>query len=339
MRSTTKITAEAVAAAVNVSRATVSRAFDPNSAISVETRTRILKAADDIGYRPNAARNLNIQESNGIIALIFKDVLNPTRALMVSQLVRSLQYEKFLPLVFQISVTEGLVDMMESFLDYGPKAVIINGFVPQTRLVTAISRKGKPVVVLNRGRLSGLSASYVSSDHFGGGVTAARELIRSGASRFCVVTGGPDKGASEDRVDGFLSELEKQGRTLWSAFEGDLSYESGYRAAVSLLAERETPDGVFCSNDVMALGFLDAARNEFKRRVPDDLQVVGYDNVEMAGWSSHSLSTVAQNMPSVIEQTVDTVKALTEGTTERVARVIPTRFIARSTTRPPLSAE
>lgn len=153
------------------------------------------------------------------------------------------------------------------------------------------------------------------------------------------MTGGPDKGASEDRVDGFLSELEKQGRTLWSAFEGDLSYESGYRAAVSLLAERETPDGVFCSNDVMALGFLDAARNEFKRRVPDDLQVVGYDNVEMAGWSSHSLSTVAQNMPSVIEQTVDTVKALTEGTTERVARVIPTRFIARSTTRPPLSAE
>lgn len=203
MRSTSKITAEAVAAAVNVSRATVSRAFDPNSAISRETRALILKAADDIGYRPSAARNLNIQESNGIIALVFKDVLNPTRALMVSQLVRSLQYEKFLPLVFQISVTEGLVDMMESFLEYGPKAVIINGFVPQTRLITTISRKNKPVVVLNRGRLTGLSASYVSSDHFGGGVIAAQELIRAGASRFCVVTGGPDKGASEDRVEGF----------------------------------------------------------------------------------------------------------------------------------------
>lgn len=317
---------------LNVSRSTISRAFDPYSNISDETRKRILSVSEELGYRPALLSKIIEKKGRGLIAIAIQDTVNPVRAAMLSHIVTGLQRNGFLPLVFQNSGVDNIRVTMDLIIDYDPKVILVMGFVPHSSIVAQCARKKKPVLVVNRGRVDSLFLHYVTSDHYGGGLLAAEELIRTGASRIGMVTGRPDGSVAEERLRGFMAGLESQGRTLWSAFEGDHTYEGGYRAARNMLADKQYPDGVFCSNDMTALGFLDAARNEMRLVVPNDLQIIGYDGIDMASWPPYSLTTLSQNMAKIVELTVETAGALSIGATELVKKVIPPTLIKRNTT-------
>ena len=115
---------------------------------------------------------------------------------------------------------------------------------------------------------------------------------------------------------------------------GAFSYEAGYAAARRLLARKPRPDAIFGANDVVALGVVDAARREFGLKVPQDLSVVGFDDISMASWPAYSLTTLRQPVKAMIDSTVDLAQRLTRRSTEKPSAIwLPGELIVRSTTR------
>lgn len=328
-----KITAQDVAELAGVSRATVSRAFDPTSRISEVIRRKILNICNDIGYRPTPVGRLVVHDDKGIVALIVRDITNPVRAAILSQLTRELERANFLPLVFQVPDADSAVIRLETVFGYLPKVIITSGFAPPRSMLTQCGQRSTPVLVVNRGRIEGLAVSYVTSNHFAGGQIAAQEFRRLGVTNLGMVTGRTDTDASEERARGFMGQVAANSGTVCTVFEGDHSYESGFAAALVMLSAPIKPDGVFCSNDMMAIGFIDSARTKFGISLPSDIQVIGYDNIEMAAWHSHAVTTVAQDMPSIISEAVKAVEALAFNPAEVVQRVIPVALLRRTSTQ------
>lgn len=329
-----KITARDIAERLSVSRSTVSRAFDPMSRISADVRRRILKLAHEIGYRPTVASRLTMREYPHIIALIVRDVTNPVRATIMTRLIRELEREGTLPLVFQVPNARLASARAEAILGYLPSAIVMSGFLPQPSLLTLFSQRGTPTLIINRGRTPGIVTNFVTSDHHGGGMAAARFLVQAGCERIAYVSGDTAANADpgEARIQGFLVGLEQAGTVVSFAFEGDHSYESGATAAHEFFAASVPPDGIFCGNDMMAMGFKDTARDTFGKTAPDDYQLIGYDDIEMASWNAYRLSTVAQNMDAVIDATVCGIRNLLEKPDRPVRVTLPVDLIERSTT-------
>lgn len=329
-----RLNAQDIAERIGVSRSTVSRAFDPGSRISPQKRRQILRLANEVGYRPTTAGRLAMKENPSLVAVVVRDITNPIRAAIVTRLIRELQRRRILPLIFQVPDATAARAKVEAILGYLPKVLVTAGFMPPSSLITLCSERGIPVLVINRGRVRGLAASYVTSDHFTGGQIAGQELLRLGAQRIGVVLGHGATNAGEERVRGFLTALEDAGVTASGAFEGDHSYDSGVKAGHAMLATAKPPDAVFCSNDMMALGFLDTARGDFARRVPEDIQIIGYDDIEMANWGAYRLTTVAQDMEAVILASVQGITTLLEAPERAITKVVPVRLLSRQTTRP-----
>lgn len=331
---TSKITALQIAERLAVSRSTVSRAFDPSSRISPDMRRQILKLAHELGYRPTAASRLTMREYPHVIALIVRDITNPVRAALMTKLIRELERNNTLPLVFQVPNARTANSRAEAILGYLPSAIVMSGFMPQSSLLTLFSQRGTPTVIVNRGRVTGLATSYVTSDHHGGGVAAAEFLTRANCQRIAFVSGQSvrNSDASAERVSGFLAGLDAAGRVAAFAFEGDHSYASGVRAAQEFFTAAAPPDGVFCGNDLMAMGFKDTAREQFGREAPRDYQLIGYDDIEMASWAPYRLSTVAQNMDAVIKATVRAIQRLMQDPERSVHTTLPVELVERSTT-------
>ena len=329
-----RLNAKIIAERIGVSRSTVSRAFDPGSRISPQKRRQILRLANELGYRPTTAGRLAMRENPSLIAIVVRDITNPVRATIMTRLIRELERRRILPLVFQVPDAAAARTKAEAILGYLPKVLVTAGFMPPSSLITLCSQRGIPVLVVNRGRVQGLAASYVTSDHFNGGLIAGQELLRLGAQRIGLVL-GYGATAGEERVRGFLTALDNAGAAVSAAFEGDHSYNSGVQAAHAMLANAnaKAPDAVFCSNDMMALGFLDTARDVFGNRVPEDIQIIGYDDIEMANWGAYRLTTVAQDMEAVILASVRGISIILEHPERAINRVVPVRLVSRQTTR------
>lgn len=329
-----RMTAQAIADRTGVSRSTVSRAFDPGSRISARVRRRILKIANEIGYRPTTAGRLAMKQNPSLVAVVVRDVTNPIRATIMTRLIRELEINRVLPLVFQVPNAAAANARTESFLSHLPKVVVTSGFMPPPSMIILCSQRGIPVLVINRGRIHGLAASFVSSDHLTGGRIAADELVRLGCKRIGFVSGQSvnDPDASEERIRGFLSALDAVGRRAMATFEGDHSYESGACAAQEMFALENPPDGVFCGNDMMALGFMDTARHMFEKNPACDYQLIGYDDIEMANWGAYRLTTVAQDMGAVINVSTQAIGILIEHPEKAINEVVPVKLVARRTT-------
>nr|WP_281004455.1 substrate-binding domain-containing protein [Notoacmeibacter marinus] len=276
-----------------------------------------------------------MREYPHVIAVVVRDVTNPVRATIMTRLIRELERSGYLPLVFQVPNARTTSARIEAILSHLPSAVVMTGLRPPSSVMTLCSQRGTPTLILNRGDIKGLAANYVTSDHQGGGLKAAEVLIELGCRNIAFVSGQSvnDPDASEERMRGFLAGLEQAGKAACAAYEGDHSYESGVRAAHSVFMGRTVPDGIFCSNDMMAMGFMDAARDTFGLAAASDYQLVGYDDIDMASWAPYQLSTVAQDMEAVITATVNGVQCLLDTPDQPVRVVVPVNFVARKTTR------
>jgi LacI family transcriptional regulator len=190
-----------------------------------------------------------------------------------------------------------------------------------------------PVVMLNRS-VPDLPGDQVTSDNAGGAAAVAEHFVSSGHTRIGFI-GGPDGPSTvAERRDGFRDALSRAGVPLESALSvaGALSYDGGDAGIARLLALAEPPTAVFCVNDLTAFGALDGAR----RRgidVPAQLSIIGYDDIELAGWHAFRLSTVRQPLAAMAERAVELLLARVADP-ERAAthQRFPAELILRSTT-------
>jgi LacI family transcriptional regulator len=201
-------------------------------------------------------------------------------------------------------------------------------------------RRAAPIVLLNR-TLQGVPADSVSSDNVHGAAAVAQHFLELGHRRIGLVSGLPNVSTTYEREQGFLGALASRvadGFVSVRTVHGDFTHAAGEDALAELLGGGAPPTALFCVNDVVAFGVIDAARRR-GIAVPADLSVAGYDDTEIAAWAAYDLTTVRQPVARMAQTGVDLLLDRIHGragTTAREERM-PGELVIRASTAPPRS--
>ncbi|THF54421.1 LacI family DNA-binding transcriptional regulator [Mesorhizobium composti] len=300
------VTAQQVAAAAGVSRSAVSRTFTDGASVSEHTRRKVLEAAEQLGYHVNHLARSLIQDASGIVCVVGSDLHFPYQSMILDAMTRRLQSDNRVAMVIN---TSGEADSVEAALrqtlNYRADATVVLSGAPRASLIETCVRSGQHVILINREESqSGTQSVHVDN------AQACREafhmLRRAGCTDIALISssaGTPSITMRERAFEGAATEAGMSVRTMRT---GPTGYATGYEAGRQILAGSQRPDAAFCVTDLLACGFMDAARNEFGISIPDELCVVGFDDIEQAGWGSYALTTFHQP----IDQMVDHIATL-----------------------------
>jgi LacI family transcriptional regulator len=324
-----------VAEKAGVSYTTVSHVINNTRYVSENVRERVLAAMKDLGYRPNAlARSLRRGETK-TIGLILPDSANPFFA-EVGRVIENAAFRSGYNVI--LCNTEGDINKERVYTEVLQNKQV-DGIVfvaagDQPDALQEIAEGNLPVVVIDRD--SGqLELDTVITDNLTGGAQAAHCLSRLIDPQVACITGPSNLTPSAQRVIGFqqaLSDLNINIREDWIV-RGDFHPDSGYKAAYQLLQLTHRPNAIFSCNDMMAIGVLRAAA-ELGLCIPDDLQVVGFDDIELASYTHPPLSTVAQPKKEIGETSVRLLlERINNNNLPARREILPTKLILRKTTR------
>jgi len=329
-----RVTVKDLARDLSLSTSTVSRAFYTDAVIAPSTRKVVLKRASEIGYAPNPLARSLITKRTRIAGVVVSDITNPFYPEVLTRLTERLREIDLNVMLTAAGSTSSLDDAVRLLLSYQPDVIVVLAATLSSETAEACGEAGTPVVFFNR-RPQSSDAFGVTCDNIGGGRLVADHLIKLGHRRLAFVAGLPEASTNVDRWHGYRRRCLDLGLKEPVRVEaGAFSYGQGYEAAFRLLAGRSRPDAVFCANDILAIGFMDAARREFGLDIPGDLSVVGFDDIAMACWPSHSLTTVRQPVGKMIDVTVELIGKLF-GSAQLKPRIerLPGELVERASTR------
>lgn len=315
-----------------------------NKPVSIpqSTREKIWAAAESLNYRPNQLAVSMITKRSRVLGLIIPDNSN----LFFAELSKAIEMEAIkrgYGLLYGNTNNDHARDMeyIQMFMDRRVDGIIYSKSASYDRedekkCLKALQESQVPFVTVDR-RLSDTEGHSVLLNHFKGGYLATRHLVELGHKRIGCFTGPPNLFSSNERLEGYISALAEVGieydPTL--VFEGDYQLGKEDEAARYLMEKGVT--AVFVFNDVMAFGLLRALRKE-GLSIPDDLSIIGFDNVPFSDLIQPPLSTIAQPTDKIGQQTVNVLLQLVEkGETEekRNAWLFEPRLIVRESTAPP----
>jgi DNA-binding LacI/PurR family transcriptional regulator len=320
-------TLETVAARARVSRATVSRVVNGEVSVSPEAREAVLRAVKELGYVPNAAaRSLVTRTTNAIALVLSVPRQGGELTAAVVQYVTSLLEGAGKQITLMLADTAESHRRIVQHVEAGPVDGVV--LLPPDRgdtLAERLSRTGVPVVLLGKPAIASLMP-YVDVDNAGGAQAATEHLLARGRRRIGMVCGPMDLVAVQDRLAGHRAALRRAGRQPLLAV-ADLTRSSGAAATRQLLGDDPALDAVFAATDQLAIGALQAAR-EAGRRVPEDLAVVGFDDIDAASATTPALTTV--RVP-VADQALAVARLLLSRLDGRHTEsvVLPTRLLIR----------
>ena len=275
------ITAQRIAKKLGVSQSTVSRAFTHTASIHPKTRERVIKAANLLGYQPNVIARSLITRRTNIVAVVMSNLTDPFYPLVLEQLAQRIQSSGRQLLFFMIPPGKHVDEVLPSVLQYRVDAILITSSTVSSRMAAVCVAEGIPVVLFNR-YVPGLKVAAVCCDNIAAGRTVADYLSSAGHVRPAFVSGENDVTTTLDRARGFSARLGELGIDLYAdEIGGDFTYAAGYDAARRLISRGPAPDCIFFASDIMAIGGIDAIR-EAGLRVPEDISVVGFDDIVAA---------------------------------------------------------
>jgi len=327
-------TLEAVAARAGVSRATASRVVNGQATVAPRIRDAVQRAIDELGYVPNSAARSLVTQRTDSVALVVSEP--PTRVFsedpLFSTVIRSASYELE-------AVNKQVVLMLASSAKSHARVerYIAGGHVDGVMLISmhgadplpsALSRLRVPVVSYGRPAVP-VDIPYVDNDNLGGAETAVRHLVESGRRRIATIAGPQDMIGGQDRLTGYRNVLRDSDRRSIVAV-GDFTRESGTVAMRQLLGDDPALDAVFVANDLMALGALRSLR-QAGRRVPDDVAMVGFDDIEAAKYTEPPLTTMRHPVTEQTAAMVSLLLGLFEGGPADPV-ILPTELVIREST-------
>ncbi|UBU49965.1 LacI family DNA-binding transcriptional regulator [Cobetia amphilecti] len=332
--SSKRVTITEVAKEANVSIAAVSRAMNPEGSSSPEMRSRILAVAERMGYKPNRlARGIKSQSS--LIGILVTNFENPVYLAILSEFSAAIQRHNCHTLLINVNTEKSISEAVSLVMEYHVDALIVTSASVPPELVEACAKQNTPVAIFGRdGEDSG--ACVVTCDDVEMGRMAADHLIDLGYRRLAYVGASTKEQATLDRKRGFIERLEQRGLTLHGVGEGYRhSYDAGYEATCELFAEAEViPDSIFYFDDIMACGGMDAIRHEFSHRIPQDIGIVGVDDIRFASSKSYDLTTICQPFTEMVNKTVSLLFARIKQGGMAPSRVImPCQITQRGSTR------
>ncbi|MEO7150568.1 MAG: LacI family DNA-binding transcriptional regulator [Burkholderiaceae bacterium] len=328
------VTSNDVARLAGVSQSAVSRAFTPDALVSEAMRKKVFEAARKLGYRPNAIARTLITNRSRIIGVVVSYLENQFYPVILEGLSKQLRLHGYHLLLF-CSDTQDADDLLAEILQYQVDGIVMASTTLSSALASSCAEAGIPVVLFNR-TLRRSPSSSVAADNVGGGRLAAELLCRAGHQRIGFIAGLEDTSTSRDREQGFLEGLALHGQRCHSRAVGDYRFEGAIRATHEICAAEPRPDALFVANDHMAIAVMDTLRLQLGMRVPDDVSVVGFDDVPQAAWGSYQLTTVRQPAAAMIDATVALiVKQIASDQTAREDIVLPAELVLRRSARLP----
>ncbi len=322
-----------VARLAGVSRSAVSRAFTDGAQIAEETRAKIHLAADQLGYRVNAfARGLQSARSD-LVGLVASRLDTPIRSRQIKLLSQGLLQLGFRPMLVTAETGAEMPALLRSVLSYNVAGMIVTSDSPPPEITAECARREVPVVLINRDR-DLTWGDRVQIDPEAGGRLVHAMLHAAGARRFACVRPARETFSVTGRTAAFAAAAGPDCLILRAE-------NQSYAATRDVIGQVLTAggiDGLFCATDLMALGGLDGLRFDHHRAVPDDIQVVGFDDIEQAGWASYNLTTVRQDLVAQSDAALDLLVArLADPDRPLQTRLQTLQPVLRATTRKPLT--
>ncbi len=288
------VTSNDIARRLQISQSTVSRALRGDPRVAPETRARVLRAARQMNYTPNLAARTLITRKTRTVGVVVSDITNPFYPELLEILHNEFALAGYRTVLFNertdASAEQHVADLVNGSAADGLVYVSATLGSPLPGRGTG----GVPMVLVNR-YLDDVAVDTVISDNRRGGQLVAEAMVELGHRRVAVIAGPENTTTSRDRERGFREHLKASGVSFDESLRrvGQFSHRSGYQWCLDLLASEPRPTAVFAANDVIAFGALDAARR-VGVRVPSELSIVGFDDIDMAGWEGFNLTTVRQ---------------------------------------------
>lgn len=330
----TELTLEDIAKQVGVSRSTVSRVVNGSPNVRPEVRQHVLEYIQELGYQPHAAARSLASQRSGMIGLV------------LPQTVSSFFTDPYFPFLTQgiaygcnnndLTLSLFLVENKEDEKKIYPRIArrgFLDGIFVQSghsgdTMIDFIRKSSLPVVILGR-PFEPEGFNYIDVDNLNAAVTATRHLIGIGYKRIAHITGSKHSTVTIDRLTGYKKALTDAGREIDPAIiaEGDFTERSGYEAMQKLLPAR--PDAVFAASDVMAVGAIRAIF-EAGLRVPEDIAMVGFDDVPIANLTHVPLTTIRQPIAQMGMKAVEfLIDLIANGSTPHRSVILNTELIVR----------
>lgn len=330
-----KVTSFEVARLAGVSQSAVSRTFTPGASVSARTREKVERAAAKLGYRPNPIARAMITGKSKIIGLVVSYLENQFYPIALELLSRALQRNGYHILIFIAENSERSVPgVVRELLDYQVDAIVTASVAMSNDLTAQCDAAGIPVVMFNRGQDDERLTS-VTCDNYAGGRDVANFLLASGHRRIAHIAGWQESSTGRDRARGFVDALGARGIEPVAFADARYDADEAKRCTREIFSRTDRPDAVFVGNDHMAFAVLDTLRFELGLRVPEDVSVVGFDDVPIASWPAYDLTTIRQPVNRMVDATVEALIQRIEGATQPKHIQIGGPLIIRGTARKP----
>jgi LacI family transcriptional regulator len=329
-------TMKQVAERAGVSTSTVSHVINNTRVVSEDVRERVLALIAEMRYIPSAVARSLKNDKTQTIGMMIPNNSNPYFA----ELIQGIEDASF-KLGYNIILCNAYDDaekqaaylrvLMEKRID----GLILVASGADESLGHLLATQNTPMVLVDR-EVEGVEADFIESDHEQGGYIATKYLLDLGHREIACVSGPIDLLPSRDRVVGYMRALKEAGLKFRLDYlvRSDFTSEGGFNAFRQLLALKNRPTAIFASNDLMAIGGICAA-SEAKVRVPEELSVMGYDDIALASFSTPRLTTVAQPKYEIGEQTARMLVERIQGAALPPRREkLQTELVVRQSTAP-----
>ncbi|WP_113704247.1 LacI family DNA-binding transcriptional regulator [Nonomuraea lactucae] len=322
-----------IAAQAGVSISTVSKVLHGRSDVSAKTRGKVQRLLGQHGYTLPGRH----EQPGGLVEFVINELDNPWAVELIRGAEDALQAEGFGMVVSAVHRRSNLarrwLDNLTSRGSLGAILAISELSAEQER---ELGQLGIPFVEVQPSADQGPDVPSVGSTSWNGGFTATRHLIELGHRRIAMITGPAHRLTSRARLDGYRAALDQAGLEVDPTLirHGDYSHEPSYQHALELLDRPDRPTAVFAGNDLQALGTYRAARR-LGLRVPEDLSVVGFDDLPFAQWVAPTLTTVRQPLANMAAVAARMLVQLINGQEPETLRVeLATSLVVRASTAP-----
>jgi LacI family transcriptional regulator len=288
------VTSRDVAARAGVSQATVSRVMRQKAGVTASTSEKVLKAAQEVGYVPHGAARTMKTGRSGNVGVVVDDLSNP----YYPELLEALDFEaraRGIRLVVWLASKKANPVAIDAIRSGSIDGLLFTTATQSSQELAEAIEGDRPVVLVNR-RIPDLPFDQIATDNVAGGKLVASHFLSRGHERIAFVGGPLDASTTIDRLAGFEGLLSQAGHVLPRELiiHSEYSHRGGTEAYAQIMKIQENVTAIFCANDLLATGVLDAHR-DMPGATSRPLAVVGFDNVSLSEWSTYSLTTIRQD--------------------------------------------
>lgn len=322
-----------VAQLAGVSTSAVSRTFTQGASVSPSMRARVMHAADELGYSPNFLASSLTTGRTKLIGLVSNNFHNPVFLEVFDLFTRALQDRGLRPLLVNLTDETDPAASVRMLQQYSVDGVVVASSTLPPSFAEAFARSGVPVVHSFGRKTDAPQVHVVGVDNVACGRMAARELIARGYTKVGFL-GGPESATStQDRLAGFRGAIGRhKDVALTTSYASAYSFEAGRAEMQQLLADGPA-QAYFCGDDVLSIGALSALADAGLSS-PRDVGIIGFNDMEMAGWANIGLTTIHQPIAKIITASVDLVVTLVDAPrTVPEVRLFPCHVVSRKTLR------